>query len=74
MWVIAALYVAVMVVGIMWLIQRIVRYVHYTRARRVAEEMLTEQFQEDDFQSYLETLRQQRKNDDSSIAAAIKDE
>jgi hypothetical protein len=57
MWLITGLYVATIAVGCIWLIQRIVRYIRYARARREAEAMWAEGFLESDFKEYLASLR-----------------
>lgn len=55
-------YILAMLCGIIWLIRRFTRFVRLSASRREAEARWAASFSEDEFQAFLETLRQKRDN------------
>jgi len=59
-WLIEGIYVSALAVGFIWLIIRIRRYIRSASARKETEAQWVESFSEDQFQAFLESLRQKR--------------
>lgn len=54
------IYILALLCGVVWLVGRIMKFIRISTARKEAEEQWTESFSEDQFQAFLETLRQKR--------------
>jgi hypothetical protein len=59
------IYIIAMLCGIIWLIRRLTRFLRVSAARREAETRWAASFSEDEFQAFLETLRQKRDSQTS---------
>lgn len=57
---IEGIYILALLGGIVWSVSRIVKFIRISAARKEAEEQWSESFSEDQFQAFLETLRQKR--------------